>query len=98
MPHPLIIYVPPCSLVIAAILLPPMGHDLVGSMNAREFSLFLAFWWMVLALGWRVVYWLVTSLQGEPSARRGFEVIRAKPRPTAGEEPAAALDGSASRR
>jgi len=54
-----LIYVPTVLLLIGALLLPQAGHDLIGRMSAREFVMSLAFWWMVFAVGFRVVLSLI---------------------------------------
>jgi len=50
----LFIYLPAILLLIAAIVLPQMGRDLIDGMNAHEFALFLALWWMIVVIVWRV--------------------------------------------
>ena len=68
----LLIYLPAVLLLIAALLFPWMGRDLVGSMNAHEFCLFLAFWWMILATLGRIVAGICTHASRRAN-QRGFE-------------------------
>lgn len=70
----LLIYLPAVLLLIAALLFPWMGRDLVGSMNAHEFCLFLAFWWMVLATLGRTIAGIRTHASRRAN-QRGFEPI-----------------------
>ena len=72
----LLIYVPAALLVLAALMLPSTGRDLIGRNNAREFVLLLAFWWMILSVAGRVLYGVI-MYSGKPrESARGFEVIR----------------------
>jgi hypothetical protein len=73
--RPLLIYVPAVLLLIAALMFPPMGRDLVGNSNAREFALFLALWWMILATIWRAATWLVKRFLNRKDTAPGFDVI-----------------------
>ena len=70
----LLTYLPPVILLCVGGLLPPTGRDFVGSMNGREFALFVAFWWTILAVGFRLVWRVVRGARGSTQPR-GFDVI-----------------------
>ncbi|MBW3599576.1 MAG: hypothetical protein KY475_20180 [Planctomycetes bacterium] len=79
----LLIYLPSVLLLILAVLLPQMGRDFVGRMNGREFALFVAFWWTILAAGFHLARWIVRSAR-RPTEPRGFQVVSRGAGETAG--------------
>ena len=68
------IYVPTVALLIAAAALPHVGPSFIGGMNLRELALFLAFWWLVLALAWRLVRDVWAESRRDAAQPRGFDV------------------------
>jgi hypothetical protein len=52
-----------------------MGRDVIGGMNGREFALFVAFWWTVLAATLNMTLGIVRRVRGSTKPR-GFDVIR----------------------
>ena len=73
-PKTLLIYLPPLLMVLVCVFLPVHGRDQIGRLNAREFLLPTAFWWIVLTVAIRVVLRMVRGPQ-RPVEQQGFEVL-----------------------
>ena len=58
------LYLPAVVLIGVAVILPTGGRDVVSRMNWRELALFLGFWWMAVAIVWRVGTGLFRSPRG----------------------------------
>ena len=57
----LLIYLPSVVAAVVAVLLDPMGRDILYQMNSRQLAVFIGFWWAVLATLGRIVAWIVTK-------------------------------------
>jgi hypothetical protein len=69
------IYMPTLLLMALSVALPHVGPKLIGDKNLSEFALFLAFWWLVFAIGWRVVRRACVESRRDAPPPRGFDVI-----------------------